>query len=146
MPVKTRGQRQRSSSRSFPTVETCSVSAVDRTIPRPDVNDTGAFGKVVSAVYRGRQGGRDHPANVGREGGEQGDGDRETGVDRQDERQLVIADRRCHDRDNRGADGRQINRVLHIMAIVQLRNRPKAGPTSTARRQPARRRWKPCGR
>ena len=31
---------------------------------------------------------------------------------------------------------RQINRVLHIMATVQLRTPPKAGPTTTARRPP----------
>ena len=41
------------------------------------------------------------------------------------------------------AGNRQINRVLHIMATVQLRN-PTEGPTSTGRRHPARRRWRRC--
>ncbi len=39
---------------------------------------------------------------------------------------------------------RQINRTLHIMATVQLRNPTEAGPTTTGRRQRARARTKPC--
>jgi hypothetical protein len=39
---------------------------------------------------------------------------------------------------------RQINRVLHTMATVQLRNPTKVAATTTARRPPARPRWKPC--
>ena len=44
------------------------------------------------------------------------------------------------------AGNRQINRVLHIMAVVQLRHRtPKAAPTTTAKSPPARHPWKRCG-
>ncbi|XNL82701.1 IS110 family transposase [Actinomadura madurae] len=43
------------------------------------------------------------------------------------------------------AGNRQINRVLHIMATVQLRNPTENGPTSTARQSRARPRWKRCG-
>lgn len=39
---------------------------------------------------------------------------------------------------------RQINRAIHIMAIVQLRTPPKAAPTSTAAKRPGRPPWKPC--
>ncbi|WP_235498801.1 IS110 family transposase [Knoellia sp. Soil729] len=40
---------------------------------------------------------------------------------------------------------RQINRVLHIMATVELRTPPpKDAPTSTGRKPSARPRWKPC--
>jgi transposase len=39
---------------------------------------------------------------------------------------------------------RQINRVLHIMANVQLRHPTEAAPTSTARKPPAKPRWKRC--
>ena len=43
------------------------------------------------------------------------------------------------------AGNRQINRTLHIMAIVQLRNRAaRAAPTTTAKSPPARHRWKRC--
>ena len=42
------------------------------------------------------------------------------------------------------AGNRQINRTLHIMATVQLRNPTEGRPTSTARRPAARPRWKPC--
>jgi transposase len=40
---------------------------------------------------------------------------------------------------------RQINRVLHIQATVQLRNPPTGGSTSTAAARRARPRWRPCG-
>jgi transposase len=39
---------------------------------------------------------------------------------------------------------RQINRVLHTMAVVQLRKPPSAAPTSTARRPTGSPRTKPC--
>ena len=45
------------------------------------------------------------------------------------------------------AGNRQINRVLHIMATVQLRNpTTRAAPTTTGARPRARPRWRPCGR
>ena len=43
------------------------------------------------------------------------------------------------------AGNRQINRVLHTMARVQLRNPHRAAPTTNARRPTAKPRWKPCG-
>ncbi|MCE0486544.1 IS110 family RNA-guided transposase [Ornithinimicrobium sediminis] len=39
---------------------------------------------------------------------------------------------------------RQINRVLHIMAVVQLRHVTEAAPTTTATWRPTRRPWKRC--
>jgi transposase len=42
------------------------------------------------------------------------------------------------------AGNRQINRVLHIMAVVQLRHRPRAAPATTARPPPGKPRTKPC--
>ena len=42
------------------------------------------------------------------------------------------------------AGNRQINRVLHMMATVQLRNRTTGANTSTAARPTGRPRWKPC--
>ena len=39
---------------------------------------------------------------------------------------------------------RQINRTLHIMAVVQLRTPPKGARITTGRKQPAKRRWKRC--
>jgi transposase len=42
------------------------------------------------------------------------------------------------------AGNRQINRVLHIMAVVQLRNQTAGAPTSTAALPRAKRRWKRC--
>ena len=44
------------------------------------------------------------------------------------------------------AGNRQINRVLHIMATVQLRNPTEAVPTTTDAKPRARPRWKPCER
>jgi len=41
------------------------------------------------------------------------------------------------------AGNRRINRALHIMAIVQIRTTPPAGPTSAAASPPARHPWKP---
>ncbi|MET9489999.1 transposase [Nocardia sp. NPDC006630] len=40
------------------------------------------------------------------------------------------------------AGNRKINRVLHIMAIVQLRNRTRAGSTTTAAERAGKPRWK----
>jgi transposase len=42
------------------------------------------------------------------------------------------------------AGNRQINRVLHTMARVQLETPPRAGPTTNANEPTARHRWKPC--
>ncbi|MFF5182045.1 transposase [Micromonospora sp. NPDC000316] len=44
------------------------------------------------------------------------------------------------------AGNRQINRVLHIMAPSSYETPPTAAPTSTARKPPARHRWKRCAR
>jgi transposase len=42
------------------------------------------------------------------------------------------------------AGNRQINRTLHIMATVQLRNPTEGGPTSTGKKPPARHPTRPC--
>ncbi|MEV7042711.1 transposase [Amycolatopsis sp. NPDC051061] len=42
------------------------------------------------------------------------------------------------------AGNRRINRTLHIMGVVQLRNSTAGGSISTRRRRLARRRWKRC--
>ena len=42
------------------------------------------------------------------------------------------------------AGNRQINRVLHMMATVQLRNPTQGVPTTTGRRPTARHQWKLC--
>jgi transposase len=44
------------------------------------------------------------------------------------------------------AGNRRINRVLHIMAIVQLRHDTRAAPTTAAASPKARQRWKPSER